>query len=154
MVWLNSQVPYEQGRQIAERLGGWHIPVGTLWNTTQREGERLVTLHQRQAQAVSVARTAWEHQRYVAQARKAVSMDGGMVYVRGEGWKELKVGLVADIPLVNLAADEQMHLTNMHDGGLVGDVAAFEPVLWALAVEHAIPYAGLVVVTADGAPWI
>jgi hypothetical protein len=36
----------------------------------------------------------------------------------------------------------------------VGDVTAFENVLWALAVECDIPYAGLVVVTADGAALI
>jgi hypothetical protein len=81
-------------------------------------------------------------------------MDGGMVHVRGEGWEELKVGLVADGPLVNLAKDEPVHLSKMRSCGVLGDVAAFEPALGALAVEHAIPYAGVVVVTADGAAWI
>jgi hypothetical protein len=155
MVWLCSQVPYEQGRHIAERLGGWHIPVGTLWNTTQRQGERLVTVLEGQQAQVSLERTAWENQRYTSGARKAISMDGGMVYVRDEGWKELKVGLVADIPTVSLADENgQVHLTNLHYCGCVGDVVAFERVLWALAVQHDIPYAGLVVVTADGAAWI
>lgn len=98
MVWLSSQVPYEQGRQIAERIGGWHMSVGTLWNTTPPQGERLVKVLERQRREVSLERTAWENQRYAAQARQAVSMDGGMVYVRGEGWKELKGGLVATSP--------------------------------------------------------
>lgn len=155
MVWLCSQVPYEHGRQIAERLGGWHIPVGSLWNTTQRQGERLVTLVERQAAQVSLERTAWENQRYAPEARKAVSMDGGMVNVRGEGWKELKVGLVADIPEVSATGPEgQVHLTQLSYRAVVGDVATFAVVLWALAVWNAIPYAGLVAVTADGAAWI
>jgi len=155
MVWLCSQVPYEQGRHIAKRLGGWDIPVGTLWNTTQRQGERLVSALASQAAQVSLERTAWKNALYAPTARKAVSMDGGMVNVRGEGWKELKVGLVADIPTLN-AVDEDghTHLTNLCYAGVVGDVSAFESVLWALAVQHAIPYAGLVVVTADGAAWI
>ena len=155
MVWLCSQVPYEHGRQIAERLGGWQIPVGSLWNTTQRQGERLVTVIERQEAQVSLERTAWENRRYAPDARKAVSMDGGMVNVRGEGWKELKVGLVADIPEVTAdAQDEQVHLTKLRYRAVVGDVATFAGVLWALAVFNAIPYAGLVVVTADGAAWI
>jgi hypothetical protein len=155
MVWLCSQVPYEQGRQIAERLGGWHVPTGSMWNITQRRGERMVTVVERQQRQVSLERTAWENRRYVPTARKAVSMDGGMVNVRGQGWKELKVGLVADIPALKAAAEDgQVHLTNLRYCGLVGDVAAFESALWALAVECDIPYAGLVVVTADGAAWI
>ena len=155
MVWLCSQVPYEHGRQIAKRLGGWHIPVGSLWNTTQRHGQRLLKVKASQAAQVSLARTAWENRRYAPTARKAVSMDGGMVNVRGEGWKELKVGLVADIPTVKATSEDgQVHLTNVSYCGIVGDVAAFEGVFWALAVQYAIPYAGLVVVTADGAAWI
>ena len=155
MVWLCSQVPYEHARQRAERLGGWHIPVGSLWNTTQRQGERLVNTLEGQAAQVSLERTAWENRRYAPTARKAVSMDGGMVNVRGEGWKELKVGLVADIPTVTVTAEDgQMHLTNLRYCATVGDVATFGGVFWALAVWNDIPYAGLVVVTADGAAWI
>jgi hypothetical protein len=155
MVWLCSQVPYEHGRQIAERLGGWHVPVGSLWNTTQRQGERLVKVVERQEETVSLERTAWENRLYAPQARKAVSMDGGMVNVRGEGWKELKVGLVADIPEMSVTAQEgQVHLTKLAYRAVVGDVASFARVLWALAVQSAIPYAGLVAVTADGAAWI
>lgn len=155
MVWLCSQVPYEHGREIAERLGGWHIPVGSLWNTTQRHGERLLKEQTRQTAQVCLERTAWENRRYAPTARKALSMDGGMVNVRGEGWKELKVGLVADLPQFKAAAvDGQVHLTNVRYCGVVGDVLAFEAVFWSLAVKEAIPYAGLVVVTADGAAWI
>ena len=154
MVWLCSQVPYERGCEIAERLAGWHIPVGTLWNTTQRQGERLLETLECQTAHVSVERTAWENQRYAPEARKAVSMDGGMVYIRGEGWKELKIGLVADIPDCMASDDEQVHLTNLHYAGVVGNVETFEQGLWALAVAYGIPYAGQVVVTADGAPWI
>jgi hypothetical protein len=155
MVWLCSQVPYEHGRQIAQRVGGWSIPVGSLWNTTQRQGERLVRVLERQEARVSVERTAWETLPYTPEARQAVSMDGGMVNVRDEGWKELKVGLVADIPAVTVTAQQtQVHLTNMRYCGVVGDVVSFAAVFWALTVFNAIPYAGLVAVTADGAAWI
>jgi len=77
-----------------------------------------------------------------------------MVHVRGEGWKELKVGLVADVPPVDFAHDEHVKLTNMRYCAVLGEVGPFERALWALAVQQDIPYAGQVVVTADGAPWI
>ena len=154
MVWLSGHVPYEQAQAIAARIGGWHVAVGTLWQQTQTHGQRLLEATERAKQQVRLETTQWDNQRYAPQARKSVSMDGGMVHVRGEGWKELKVGLVADVPVVNFAKDEQVHLSKMRYCGVLGDVAAFEPVLWALAVDHDIPYAGVVVVTADGAPWI
>jgi hypothetical protein len=42
----------------------------------------------------------------------------------------------------------------MDYGAVIGDVQTFDPVLWALAVKHDVPYAGQVVVVCDGAPWI
>ena len=154
MVWLSGHVPYEQAQAIAERIGGWHVAVGTVWQQTQEHGQRLLEATERAQQHVSLETTQWDNQRYAPQTRKAVSMDGGMVHVRDEGWKELKVGLVADVPLINFARDEHVHLSNMGYCGVLGDVTAFEGALWALAVEQDIPYAGTVVVTADGAAWI
>jgi hypothetical protein len=154
MVWLSSHVPYEQAQAIAERIGGWHVAVGTLWQQTQTHGQRLLEATEHAQQQVSLETTQWDNPRYAPQARKAVSMDGGMVHVRGEGWKELKVGLVADMPVANFAQDAHVHLCKMRYCGVLGDVEAFEPALWALAVKHDIPYAGVVVVTADGAAWI
>lgn len=160
LVWLVGQVPYERACQIAQRIGGWSVPVGTLWNHTQQYGERMAAAVEQQQRHVRLERTSWEQRCYAPQTRKAVSMDGGMVQVRGEGWKELKVGMVADLPDRATVEGSQpsdaegVRLTQMRYCGVVGEVAPFAQALWALAVEHAIPYAGLVVVTADGAPWI
>jgi hypothetical protein len=160
MVWLVGQVPYEQASQIARRIGGWPVTVGTLWNHSQQQGERLALAAEEQQQQVGLERTRWEDERYRPQTRKVVSLDGGMVYVRGEGWKELKVGLVAEISsqatVRTRPADPEggVHLTAMRYCGVVGEVNPFEQALWALAVENDLSYAGLVVVIADGAPWI
>ena len=160
LVWLVGQVPYGQACQIAQRIGGWSVPVGTLWNHTQEYGERMAVTEERQQQYVQLERTSWEQRQYAPQARKAVSIDGGMVHVRGEGWKELKVGLVADLPDPatktgrRANASEGVGLSGMRYCGVVGEVLPFAQALWTLAVQQAVPYAGLVVVTADGAPWI
>ncbi len=145
MVWLSGHVPYEQAQAIAERIGGWHVAVGTWWQQTQVHGPRLLEATEEAQPQVSLETTQGDNPRYAPQAGKAVSMDGGMVHVRGEGWKELKVGRVADMPVGNFANDEHIRLSHLRYCGVLGDVAAFEP---------ALPYAGVVVVTADGAAWI
>jgi hypothetical protein len=87
-------------------------------------------------------------------------MDGGMVHIRGEGWKEFKVGTVFDVEL-RLERDphthelvERPHAVDMSYTAVLGSVDEFAPALWALAWHHAIPTAADSSVTADGAEWI
>jgi hypothetical protein len=87
-------------------------------------------------------------------------MDGGMVNIRDEGWKEMKVGTVFDIDL-RLERHPQTrdlvqrpHGINMAYTAVLGSADAFAPALWALAWRHSIPTAADSSVTADGAEWI
>ena len=131
------------------------MPTTTVWEQVQTSGERLVASQKHKQGQVGLERTQWEQSRYDGQLRKGVSLDGGMVNVRGEGWKEFKVGVVTTlVPPQNQTENTAAITHDPHYTAVLGDVEAFAPALWALAVEHAIPYAGHVVVTADGAPWI
>ncbi len=91
---------------------------------------------------------------------KGVSMDGGKMNVRGEGWKEFKVGAVFDVDL-RLERDprtqelvEQAHGVHMDYTAVLGDVNEFAPAMWSLAVKQRVPLAADSSVTADGAEWI
>lgn len=156
VVWLSGLVSYEQVSQVLARIGGYSVPPTTIWEQTQQQGERLVEYQAYQQTHVSIERTAWETQRYDSQLRKGVSVDGGMVNIRGEGWKEMKVGVVSRL----LPPDQQTETQpdavcqDMQYTAVLGTVEHFAPALWALAVEQNVPYAGQVAVTADGAPWI
>lgn len=150
MVWLSGLLPYEQVEQVFQRLTGQMIPDASIWVETQRVGQRLGEQIARQRQQVSVERTQWEHHRYDPYARKSVAFDGGMVHIRNEGWKELKVGVVSDLT----ARGQPLRQRHSLYTAVLGDVGAFRPALWALAVQSALPYAGDVAVIADGAAWI
>lgn len=91
---------------------------------------------------------------------KGVSIDGGMVNIRQQGWKAMKVGAVYDVVL-SLEYDkhsdeyaEFAHADNIAYTAVLGDVAAFAPALWALAVQENVPTAHTSSVTSDGAEWI
>jgi len=94
MVWLSAQVTYEVASEVFERIGRRHIPSVSIWRQTQKHGQRLEERQQQKAAAVSVERVALPIQRKPQQERKGISMDGGMVHIRGEGWKEFKVGTI------------------------------------------------------------
>jgi len=88
---------------------------------------------------------------------KMLSMDGGMVNIRGEGWKELKVGLIG-----NVVSDEapdssvvpEVHTLPLVYTAVLGEVEAFEPVLVHAAQAHAFFEAAQSSIPADGAAWI
>lgn len=155
-VWLSGWVAYEQVSAVMARIGGYSVPTTTVWETVQREGERLLQSCTQQTQHVSLERTAWNQRQYDPALRKGVSMDGGMVNVRGEGWKELKVGVVSTLQAPQQRREAAMEpiSTQQQYTAVLGGVEDFARVLWALAVSQLVPYAGLVAVTADGAAWI
>lgn len=159
LVWLSGLLPYEQVSEVCQRWGCLSVPVTTLWEYTQASGQRLMEHVEHEREHSPVERTQWNQRDYDPRACKVVSMDGGMVYVRGEGWKELKAGVVGDVvpaPFqLDRPPDEQAHqLKHLRYVGVVGDGEAFSRALWLLALQQGVPYAGRSAVVADGASWI
>jgi hypothetical protein len=150
---LSALLPFEQAAHVLARIGGYRVPPTTVWEHTQQVGEHWAT--QAAARPVSVERTCWETQHYQAQMRRSVSLDGGMVHVRHEGWKELKVGVVGRLcPPWELTEAATPRSQDLHYTAVLGNPETFAAALWQLAVDQHVPYAGHVAVTADGAPWI
>ena len=160
MVWLSGLLPYERCVEVFERMGQCHVSLSSLWRRVQEYGTRLLEVAQYQASQVSPERLQLGSAASDHAVVKGVSLDGGMVNIRGEGWKEVKVGAVYDVAL-RLERDERTgeyaefpHAQQVAYTAVLGDVAQFSPALWALAVIHKVPTAKQSSVTADGAEWI
>lgn len=154
LVWLSGLVPFAQVQQILADLGQIDIGKTTLWEEVQVQGQRLHQAVKKQESQVSVERTRWQSDRYQPRLTRCVSMDGGMICIRGEGWKEMKVGLVSDVEARRDTEKATVKLKEMDYCAVIGDVQMFNQSLWALAVKHDVPYAGRLVLVADGAQWI
>ena len=160
MVWVSGLVPYEQARQVFERIGHRCLATWSIWRQTQKYGQQLKAYVDHQQEHVGMERVVLPPPGCDHKERKGVSIDGGMVNIRDEGWKEFKVGTVFDIEL-RLERDaqthdlvERPHGTNMVYTAVVGSVNAFRPLMWALAWHCGVPMAADSSVTADGAEWI
>lgn len=160
MVWLAAKDTYAEAAATFTRIGRRSIPASTIWEVSQRQGEQLrayVARHQAQVgvERVVLPPAGADHDRPLG-----ISLDGGMVHVRGEGWKEFKTGAVFDliaVPELNRDTGEwedQVHGVNLAYRAVLGSVNEFAPALWALAVERDVPQAADVAVVADGADWI
>jgi len=154
LVWLSGLVPFAEAQQILSDVGQLEVAKTTLWEQVQAHGERLEAQVCQTRQQVSVERTRWHSDRYDPGLSRCVSMDGGMVCLREEGWKEMKVGLVSDFQANWESEPAHVKLVGMDYCAVIGDVRTFDPALWALAVQHDVPYAGRLVVVCDGATWI
>ena len=151
---LSGLVPFAEVHRILEDVGQIKIGTSTIWEQSQVHGERLRQAQNKEQDHISVERTRWHDERYDPFLRRCVSIDGGMVCILGEGWKELKVGLVSGLEQDWNGEKATVRLTDIDYRAVIGSVDEFDPALWALAVKHQVPYAGRLVVVADGAQWI
>lgn len=160
MVWLSGMLPYAQCAQVFERLAERYVSASSIWRQAQRYGQQLQAYVEERRQQVRVERVVLPDARYDHSRRKGLSMDGGMVNIRGEGWRELKVGAVFDVELrlernpQTRVLEEMAHGVNVGYTAVLGTKDEFSPALWDLALAHDLPTARNRSVVADGALWI
>ena len=88
MVWLAATRSYVEAAETFERIARRAVPASSIWEETQRHGERLKRAVEHQQAQVGVERVVLppagaDHDRPLG-----VSLDGGKMHIRGEGWKE------------------------------------------------------------------
>ena len=153
MAWLSGLLPYRQAEAVMQQIGKRTNSDSSLWRTVKRQGHRLTaevwpSNPVAADQAVNDPSGKWG---------KMLSMDGGMVSIRQEGWKELKAGLIGkvvsdDRPDSNAIPD--MHTIPLAYTAVLGDVEAFAPLLVRAAHAHGFFEAEQSSIPADGARWI
>lgn len=161
-VWLCGQVDDDFAEQVFAKIGGVSISDTSIWRQQQHWGEQMrlkETLRVASANALplrgQVGPTAFRD----AQNR-GVAMDGAMIHVRQEGWKELKAGCVFDIALQPEIVQETgepewfAHAVNTSYMGVLGGAEPFGQHLWAEALRRRVPEARDSLVCGDGASWI
>lgn len=160
MVWLSGLLPFAQSVEVMERIGEHFVSISSTWRMVQFYGEQLREVVGNEQEQVSVERIQFPDAKHDHDQRKGVSMDGGMVNIRDEGWREMKVGTVFDVELrlernpQTGEFEEMAHGVNVHYTATLGTKDMFVPAFWALAVQHDLPTARNRSVVADGAPWI
>lgn len=160
MVWLSGLLPHEQAAQVFERIGHCPAPAASIGRQAREHGERLKAWNERQQERVSPERVILPPAGQDHRQRQGVSLEGGMVNIRGERFKEFKVGTGFDVeqrrerdPLTR-ELTPRAHGVHMAYTAVLGSAEAFAPALWALAVQRGVPRAAECSVPADGAEWI
>lgn len=156
-VWLYGQVEDDLAEQIFERLSDIRISDTSIWRRKEIWGQKLCELEAEQALAARALPRWGAVLRGEARSgpRMGVAIDGYMVHVRDEGWKEVKAGCVFEVEFDTEAADdEQVQAINSSYVAVLGGRQSFGHRLWAEASRRGLPRALDSIALGDGAPWI
>lgn len=100
-VWLAGLVPYRQAEAILAEIGQVMLPATSIWRRVQQAGRQFAAQEAAERAQATALPEKWDPPSRAAKAdqRLGVAMDGFMVHVRDEGWKEMKLGAVFELAL-------------------------------------------------------
>lgn len=162
-VWLSGLTSsYADAGQVMERIGGVAISDSTLWRKVQKWGKRFGEEEKKQEEKANQIA-----QRHIPPTAKVVTypvmgaaMDGAMVNIRQEGWKELKLGsifAIASRPISDKETGEIVERAYAYAQSYVthlGEPATLGRKMWAKARQRHWAEADKTQVLGDGAVWI
>ncbi len=149
---------YADAAEILAQVGGIQLSDSTAWRTTQQWGKILKA--QEEAQAEAAQQKPVETNASVSEERLGAAADGVIIYVRGEGWKELKVGCVFQIAprtVQDERIDEEVIVGHAVDQTYVAHLGGPQPFAqkwFAEARRRNWLHVRQTQVLGDGAPWI
>ena len=163
MVWLSGEEKsFEHAEKVMQRIGHMAISDSSIWRRKEEWGTRFQQVEEQERVRANTLGSAemFRARALGSQKRVAVSMDGTMVRIRKEGWKELKVGCCCQLRVYptrdpvtkdweDLAHGEQLRYT-----AYLGGPEEFGQKLWALAKAYGWERAQGRQVVGDGGPWI
>lgn len=162
VTWLSGLLSFREVCEVLDKVGGIDVAVSTAWREVQMRGERI-----RAAEAPSEVE-AVELEEPPSEAAKenehpkrmGASLDGGMIHIKDEGWKELKVGVVFEVALekrLDLRSKELVEVGHALKNSYVahlGGPEAIGALLWKEARRRRWEEAEDTVLLGDGAVWI
>ena len=163
MVWLSgTEKSFAHAEDVMLRIGHLKISDSSIWRRKETWGEQIKQAEDAQRIQANTPGSAEAFQARMlgSEKRLGVSMDGTMVHIHKEGWKELKVGCCFEIEAyptrVKETGDWEMlaHATHNRYTAHLGDSETFGQKAWALAKALGWQEARDRQVIGDGSSWI
>lgn len=159
-VWLSGLVPYGRAAEILQTVGQVDISASSIWRRVKRWGTQMQAVEARQQVKAYELEEPRAHDPNRSLGKMGVAMDGTMVDILTEGWKELKVGCVFEIGSrmeQDPQTKEDVHLGSAINNTYVahlGGPETFGRQIWAEARQRSWMDVEDSLAIGDGAPWI
>ena len=152
VVRLSGRMAYDEVVETLQEVGQIHISKSSAWRLSQRWGQRF----KQQVKATEAA----DPTNVEPLERMSASLDGAMVYVLKEGWKELKVGTISEViaePTLDPITLEEEPLARASNTSYVAQLGGPEEIgkqIWQEATRRGWQQVSETEVVSDGAAWI
>jgi hypothetical protein len=161
-VKYSARLSYAEATEALQELAQIEISEKSVWRLTQEWGEALKQVEEQEAeQANTIVEAPTPGQvTHKKDRRLGASMDGSMIYIRSEGWKELKCGCFFEVEWTKIfeAATKELvdvgHAKHINYISHLGGPEAFGWKLWTEANRRRWHDATDTQVVADAAAWI
>ena len=163
IVWLSGAVSsYALAEEILVRIGQVYVSRQSIWRSAQGAGERFRALEESERAKALCLPERWEppSRSAISDQRMGVAMDGAIIPIRKEGWKEIKIGNVFDVavlPHQDPASGELVELAHAVNNRYVvhlGGAERLGELTWTAARRYGWEQAQDTIVMGDGAVWI
>jgi hypothetical protein len=168
LAWLGTTQPsFEIAAETFRQLVGVWISSTTLWRDHGEVAEKVAEeLSKEEQELTEWAGNAEEEEERVA-ARSAVeggasvSVDGSLIRIRGEGYREVKMVSVSEVEggaaegkKGSEGKEEDLKLGHHSYRAMLGEKGVFEPALRGELVRRRVKDAAAITSVNDGAEWI
>ncbi len=162
-VWLSGSVgSFEQVEAVLKRVGQVNMSRSSIWRSTQQVGQQFQAMAAAECERANALPTVGASGPAAAPAapRLGVAMDGFILNLRQEGWKESKMASVYEVAL-RPTPDEQTgelvdlaHAINLSYVAHLGGPERLGEMAWGEAARRGWERAPDTQVLGDGAVWI
>ena len=162
MIWLSGIVDYRKAEEILAQVGQITVSDSSVRRQVQVWGQSFQSLAEAERIRANVLPGRWGTplRDTSGKGRMGAAIDGSMIYIRGEGWKELKIGCVFDVevrPTLDVKTGDRVELAHAVDNSYVAHLGGPEilgQMVWAEASRRGWEQAADTQVLGDAAPWI
>ena len=163
VVWLSGAVSsFGLAAEILQRIGGISISPSSIWRCVQAVGAKFRALEEAERERANALPEQWTppSRAEVREQRLGAALDGAIVNLREEGWKEVKLGAIFEIavmPTRDEKSGEQVELAHAVHNSYVAHLGGPDrlgEMAWTEARRRGWEQAQDTVVIGDGAAWI
>ena len=151
-----QMMPFKEVQETLKKHLGIEISATTVQKVSESVGKELFEkenkeakdIYENQYKAISNIENADK------KGRLYIECDGSMLLIRGEGWKEIKLGMVFSDNMVINRNNPRHIIAEKEYVAYLGSAEEFKKMLWATAVRNGCEKVKEVVIIGDGAAWI
>lgn len=161
-VWLSGQVSFEQASAILRQVGRVEMSASSIWRRVEKWGKALLEWEAQERARANAAPSREQPQPGEAKhdRRMGFSLDGWMVSVRGEGWKEVKSASIFEVEQHEVADSQTGEMVERATARAASYIAhlggpeVFGEKLWAEGQRRQLHTAYDKACVSDAAQWI